>query len=40
MHKNTNQKNIEIDTDRLAVGAYITKVNTDNATKLIKVVLN
>lgn len=39
LYVNANQKNIEIDTSHLAVGAYLTKVNTENATKMIKIVL-
>ncbi|WP_181896351.1 T9SS-dependent choice-of-anchor J family protein [Seonamhaeicola aphaedonensis] len=33
-------KNLEIDTSHLATGAYITRVCTENAYKMIKIVLN
>ncbi|TXG40228.1 T9SS type A sorting domain-containing protein [Seonamhaeicola maritimus] len=36
----SNQKNIKINTSHLSVGAYFARVNSDNASRMIKIVLN
>lgn len=40
LYVSANKKDINIDTSSLAVGAYFTKINTENAYKMIKIVLN